>query len=174
MKLLRFTLVVLIAVITAGAQTLPDNFAGAGFGFQGTGTPQTSGWMQACHRNPDINLLGLTVPSYLCAVTDYSGIVTSARVDVDMVLFNYKWLAGGSKTGGGAALNANGVGGAYAVGGWAAADISRWLKIDGARLVGSVTWQKDNVAAATNAALPEVLRQLAARGTFRLGFGKTW
>src|SRR5579863_6240237 len=150
---------------TTAPAALPQNFAAAGAGFQSTSSPQTSGWISACHRNPDITLFGLTVPSYLCASTDYTGSDTSARVDVDTVVWQRAWFTTGTKTGGGAALNAAGVGGSYALGGWAAADVSPFLKITGARIVASITWQKDDVAAAQTANGTSVLRQLASRGT---------
>lgn len=155
--------------------TLPSNFAAAGLGFQSTATPQTSGWLSVCHRNPDLNIAGLALPSFLCASTDYSAAATSARVDLDTIVLQKSVFAAGFKTGGGAAINSNGVGGSYALGGFGVADISSFVKIAGARLAASITWQKDDVAAASQGAtVPIVLQQLGARATFRFGFGKSW
>jgi hypothetical protein len=174
------TILMLIAVIAipialAHGETLPNNFAGAGLGFQSMAVPQTSGWSEYCHRNPDVSLLGLTVPSYTCAATDYSANATSGRVDVDLVLVRKGIFAGGSKTGGGGAVNNNSFGVSYAVGGWGMIDLSRWIKLEGFKFAGSLTWQKDDLAVATKeTTVPLVLRALAARTVVRLGFGKTW
>lgn len=173
---IALVLVCLCAAAFGQDAKLPDNFAAAGLGFQSTATPQTSGWSEYCHRNPDLNLFGLSIPSYGCASTDYSGQVTSARIDVKSVLLAKGGIAGGTVSGAGAAVNTNGVGASYAVGGWGASDFpGRALKMPGLQFVASATWQKSDVAVAQQqaGAIP-VLRQLAARSVWRLGFGKTW
>jgi hypothetical protein len=174
--LLAIVLVALVAPAPAMAQAQPyDNFAAAGLGFQQVATPQLSGWAEMCHRNPDLNVLGMALPSYLCAATDYTSVATSARVNVNTVLLYNHWLAAGTKTGAGAAMNNNGVGGSFDLGCWGAMRVSELLKIDGLHLVASVTWQKDNVAAAAQAGtVPQVLKHLGAHATFRFGFGKGW
>jgi hypothetical protein len=154
---------------------LQNNFAGVGFGFQSVGNPRTSGWAEACHRNPDVTVLGLTLPSYACAATDYAPAATSARVDVETVIFHRGGFFAGTKTGAGAALGSAGVGASYALGGWGAVDVSKLFKLDGLYLVASSTWQKDDIAVAVQTGpLAQTLRTLAARGTFRFGFGKSW
>jgi hypothetical protein len=154
---------------------LPGNFAGTGFGFQSAAARQTSGWAEACHRNPDVTLLGLTLPSYSCAATDYAAAVTSARVDVETVFLHRSLFTAGTKTGAGAAMSATGVGASYALGGWGAVDVSKLFKSSGVFLVASATWQKDDVDVAAQAAtLAQTLRTLTSRATFRFGFGKSW
>jgi hypothetical protein len=169
------------ATATPSASTLTDlsglqnNFAGVGFGFQSVGNPQTSGWAEACHRNPDVTLLGLSLPSYACAATDYAPAATSARVDVDTVILHRGGFFAGTKTGAGAAVGSAGVGASYALGGWGAVDVSKFLKLDGLYLVASSTWQKDDIAVATQAGtLSQTLRTLTSRATFRFGFEKGW
>jgi hypothetical protein len=161
-------------ITPAPAPMVPNNVAGVGFGFQNAGSPNASGWVDICHRNPDVTILGMTFPSYLCAATDYAQATTSARVDMKIVILTNKWFAGGTQTGGGAAINGNGVGGSYALGGWGALDVSKYIKFEGLHLVSSVTWQKDDVNFAPTATLPQILKQLGSRGTFRFGFAKSW
>lgn len=154
---------------TAPPAPLPANFAAAGGGFQGTGNPQASGWAEGCHRNPDAPIFGLLLPSYLCLATDYSGTATSARADVDTVLLHRGWFTAGTKTGGGAAYNANGVGGSFAGGGWMT------IKMGSIYVAASATWRKDDVVAAVqNKAAPVVLRALKDTAVFRIGFGMAW
>jgi hypothetical protein len=120
-------------------------------------------------------MLGLKFPSFTCAATDHTGNVTSGRVDLNTVILHRSWINAGSKSGAGAAYNDNGMGGAFAVGGWAAVSLSKVFKIESFHFVSSVTWQKDDVSVATKAGpLNMVLKDLAARGTFRFGFGKAW
>ena len=154
---------------------LQNNFAGVGFGFQSAGNPQTSGWAEACHRNPDVTLLGLALPSYACAATDYAPAATSARVDVETVILHHGGFFAGTKTGAGAAVGSAGVGASYALGGWGAVDVSKFLNLDGLYLVASSTWQKDDIAAAVQSGpLAQTLRTLTSRATFRFGFEKGW
>jgi hypothetical protein len=157
------------------AAALPGNFVGAGFGFQSAAARQTSGWAEACHRNPDVTLLGMTLPSYSCAATDYAAAATSARVDVETVFVHKSIFTAGTKTGAGAAMRASGVGASYALGGWGAVDVSKLFKSPGVFLVASATWQKDDVDVATaSSTLAQTLRTLGSRATFRFGVGKSW
>lgn len=177
----RTLLLIALAALPALAQTstdttpaLPANAAFAGMGFQKTANPQISGWAEACHRNPDVSLLGLTLPSYLCGATDYSGSVSSARADIDTVLFTRGSLAGGTKMGAGAAVASSSVGASYDLGVWGTVDVSKFLKIDGAKLAASVTWQKNDVSVAASGTASQVLKAFADAACFRFGFGKTW
>jgi hypothetical protein len=175
MRTVALVLAFLLVGAVMVAEDLPNNFAGAGLGYQNQASPQTSGWSEYCHRNPDIKMLGLTMPSYLCAATDYSGQVTSARVDLDTVLVYRSWFAAGTKTGGGAGVNSNGVGGAYALGVWGAISIAKVVKLDKLSIAASVTWNKDDVVVAQQAGqLPMVLKALGSRACYRFGFGKAW
>jgi hypothetical protein len=176
---MRITAVLVVALalatVLSAQDTLPNNFAAAGLGFQSTANPQTSGWASMCHRNEDANLFGWKLPSYLCGATDYSGTVTSARVELSTVLFANRLVAFGPKVGGGAAYNANGMGGAFAGGGWVSLNAENFVKISGVWLTASVTWSKDDVSVAQAAGkVPVVLQQLAARGVYRFGIGKAW
>lgn len=171
---------VLLLVCAMGAlgQTdgLPSNLAGGGGGFQSTGSPQTSLWAEGCHRNPDVTIFGVTLPSYGCVATDYTAKAKSARVEVDTVLLHRGRFAAGTKTGAGVARGENGVGGSFAGGGWMSARVRRDVgKESGVHLVVSGTWSKDDVAAAQDAPTPRgVLRALGTRGAFRFGFVKSW
>jgi hypothetical protein len=164
-----------IAPPVSAAAALPSNLGGFGLGFQSMSSPKASGWGDICHRNPDVLLFDWKLPSYSCLATDYTTGATSGRADIDTVVVHTKYLLAGSKTGAGAALGANGVGGSFVAGGWFGVDISKWLKLNQLYLAGSATWQKDDIVAAAGSAAPGVaLRTLGTRATWRFGFIHGW
>ena len=176
-RMIQLTIVLAVALCLSicQAQTLPSNFMGVGLGFQATSIPQASGWLEIDKALPDITIGGLVFHSYGGAATDYFGSSTSARVDTKIVFLHKAWFTAGSLQGAGAAFNQNGIGGSFALGGWATAGIGKLLGVPGACLAASATWQKDDIAvAAGNGTLATRLETLGSRGTFRFGFGKTW
>lgn len=155
--------------------TLPSNLGGFGAGFQSTAMPKASGWADVCRRNPDVPLFDWKLPSYSCAATDYTTGSTSARADIDTVAIHTKYVLAGSKTGAGAAIGANGIGGSFALGGWLSVDVSKVVKLSQVYFTASATWQKDDIVAAVGAAAPgAALRTLGTRATWRFGFIHGW
>lgn len=157
----------------------PSNFAAAGVGFQKTSSPQTSGWATVCHSNPTVNLWGLSLPSYLCASTDYSGVSTSARADIATVIVQHGWFTAGTKTGVGVSTASNtvgstNVGGAFDLGGWASFDTSKLFKVTGLKTVVSISWLKQDISGISGEPPATILRDLSERAVFRFGFGRSW
>jgi hypothetical protein len=158
---------------------LPNNLAAAGLGFQHTAAPQASGWATACHRNPDVVLFGISLPSYLCASTDYSGTSTSVRADIATVVLQKGGFLAGTKTGLGVSTASNNVGstnigGAYDLGGWATLGIGGFTKMPGLQLVTSISWLKQDISGLTGEPPVTLLKDLSDRAVFRFGVGRTW
>jgi hypothetical protein len=172
---LAFSLALMLAVGAFGQTTLPNNFGGGGLGFQAMSTPQMSGWLEIDKALPDVTIGGFAFHSYAGVATDYFGNSTAARVDTKIVFLHHTWFTAGSLQGAGAAMSANGLGGSFALGPWATASMAKLLNIPGAVAAFSATWQKDDISVMQQEAnLPEKLKKLGARGTYRFGFGKTW
>jgi hypothetical protein len=173
--IVSIALLTLLCALGASGQSLPSNGVFAGLGFQSTANPQASGWFEVEKRLPDFTIAGLTLSSYGGAATDYFGTSTSARVDTKLVILRKGWFTAGTLQGAGAAVSPNGVGGSFVGGGWATAGIGKLLKVPGAVLAASITWQKDDVLVAIQqSGLPAKLETLGVRATFRFGVGKTW
>lgn len=151
--------------------SLPSNFMVTGAGFQGTGSPQLSGFFDACIAVPT------ATHTFGCAATDFStGGVSSARADVDQVLYQYKhWFFGGKAGAGAATGTTGGIGASFEGGGFAVCESAFLEKLlPGTSkkyyLVASASWLKNNVDQAVSGT-PGALKSFASQTTFRFGVG---
>jgi hypothetical protein len=169
-------------IAASSGDGLPSNFVGFGAGLQSASNPKVSGWADVCRRNPDVTIAGMTLPSYLCLATDYSGSAASPRADLHTVFVRNKSgsLIAGTKMGAGASITSNAgggtnVGGAFDVGGFGALKLGTFAGINGLVLTGSITWLKQDVSTAVSAGPPiAILHALGSHAAVRFGFGKTW
>ena len=166
---MKTALLLACAVLCARAeQTLPQHFTGGGMGFQAAATTnKLSGWSTYC--------LPVSKKLWGCAATDFNAGTTSARADVDLLVFNYKnvcYVLG--KSGAGAASNLTNLGGSFDFGGILACEPSalfRRLAKD-YLVVFSGSWQKNNVNELFGPNFN--LRSFGAQTVWRFGVGKTW
>jgi hypothetical protein len=172
---MKLAVIVLACALCAFGQTLPANGAFVGLGFQSVANPQVSGWVEYEKALPDVQIGSFTFHSYGGAATDYSGAVTSGRIDTKWVILRHRWLTFGTLQGGGVAYNSNGYGGSFTGGGWVTAGIGKLLGIPGAVLAMSASATKDDVSIAlADPTLKGKLVKLGLHGTFRFGVGKVW
>jgi hypothetical protein len=150
------------------AQTLPHHFSGAGGGFQAAAnTNKASGWTTYC--------LPVSDKIWGCAATDFNAGTTSARADVDVLVYNYKnacYVL--SKSGAGAASNLANLGASFDFGGIVACQVSGIFKRapKDYLAVFSGSWQKNNVNELFGPNFN--LRSFGAQTVWRFGVGKAW
>lgn len=149
-----------------------------GFGYQQAATPtQVSGWAKFCHATTTLSFAGLNLPTSLCSLTLYSPGVTSTFAATDIQLWNYKTVAVYGEAAEGAAVSAQGIGGATDLGGGVLWDVSKIVKMTGIRLSANFSWNKANVTAVIqqpSATAQQLLMGLATKTAFRFGIGRTW
>jgi hypothetical protein len=161
-------LLISAALLVQAEQTLPSHFTGGGMGFQAAAIGnKLSGWSTYCVPAND-RVWG-------CAATDFTAGTTSARTDLDILVYKYKdacYVLG--KSGAGAASNLTNLGGSFDLGGAVLCRPSLVFKrlSPNYLMVFSGSWQKNNVNELIGPNFD--LRSFGAQTIWRFGVGKTW